>query len=1085
MKHQSKILIVLAIILSVCSVMFVSACGGKALQLSAPTNLAYDGEKFTWDTVKDAEGYTVQINDGAEIPVALNEFGYNANRQNVKLTVKATSKSAAKVEAQESSMTFTYLGKVEDSDFGTPTDDGLITWTAVAGATAYEVQDRATGIVTAVYTTEYQLPVGTMTFRVRPIVSGNATVYSEWSTARELTKCDKPDADKIAYDGAYITWSAVKGAHQYAVSINGVPADANATGCKYAYDAQTEDFMVSIKPIGNHSTTFDGEVSLDKSFVFLEMVTGLKIADGAIHWDGDDSKTYLLKIDNKEIEVSGSKYQGSEIKTDKTMLISIKEISKDSTYFSNYTDPMSAYILPAPILKWSEGVSLDGDQNNFYWEAVSGAKGYTITITRPDGEQDTQNLSDEVINFGGYAYEDVGEYKITIKANAAEGDATTSSSKESAAFTVVRPGAPERAENFIVSDRYSVEKGFTVTCKTNSNAYQYKLYKNGTQDGEPSTKPQFVRKNLVTAEDIVAIEDTYEIQILGKINSSNRVTLNSLERLSFKIKVLAMPQEVRMDGYKLVYQTVTGAQYGYYITGAQGGSGIEGDGTGADLSGHLSAGHYNIQVCSIGNGSDVLPSNYSPIVKVFRIGKPTNIKIDTAVAGNGVLRYDVDAASSLEIYLGSATHQEKVENPDTALENMNDYIKESGTYVSLVAVANELRSDDVYYMTSERSSPKEFIKIAAPTNISFTNTHIRWNQTGINESQVGKMTYDIYNSVNNVKFSPSLSARECDISMLEGGSEYEFYIRAIGDGEKYINSEPSKTDTVYKLESPDVIKKDGKYTWFSVANAVSYSVTVDNQSYETSIHQSNNVFEFSPKAAFESVKTYKVVITAVGNGGVGSTKIISSKPVEITQNVVQLAKPEFSLSYDRDCYDSEGNIVVTVTDTVDFSTGYRYSVSGKVTEKLHTEGDATTLYYNAQNATAYDVAVQAIGGMFNDNGDYTIISQYPTAKTIIILPLPNYDSIILNGDGYIEWGAIQGADKYELSISLNGGTAIDVVTNKSSYNLAQEIYKGTFDGFTNYTEVVSLTITLRACGVTTSVVKVNSQLVTKDWTNLH
>ena len=59
-------------------------------------------------------------------------------------------------------------------------------------------------------------------------------------------------------------------------------------------------------------------------------------------------------------------------------------------------------------------------------------------------------------------------------------------------------------------------------------------------------------------------------------------------------------------------------------------------------------------------------------------------------------------------------------------------------------------------MTSERSSPKEFIKIAAPTNISFTNTHIRWNQTGINESQVGKMTYDIYNSVNNVKFSPSL-----------------------------------------------------------------------------------------------------------------------------------------------------------------------------------------------------------------------------------------------------------------------------------------------------------------------------------------
>ncbi len=1080
MKIKSKLIVILAVILSACLLLGLSACGAP-LKLSAPKNITYDGEMFRWDKVDNAQGYIVKINDGAEFSVPTNEFGYNAGQQTVTIMVKGTAK-AKDVEAEKSTKTFTYLGKVDDSTI-TITDDGQISWPAIAGATGYEVKDNMTGIVTPIYTTVYNLPVGRTKFRVRPIVSGDTTKYSTWSNERDLTKCAQPDASKIYYDGTYISYDAINGANKYQISINGLIQDELVSGCKFAYEAGNTDFTVRIKPIGNHSQSFDGEESLEKKFVFLPLVTGLKIQEGEIRWNGDSSKTYLLNINGNETTVTGSSYSGDLLKTDRSMEIKIKEISKDATYFSHYTLPITVKILPAPVLQWSQSLALDGYQNNLSWETIDGASGYTVTITRPDGENDEFTFSSDIMSFGEeYGYEEVGTYKVTVKANAQENEGTVSSSKESEVFTVVRPAAPERRlEDFIVSNDKALADGFTVTCKDANLGYRYKLYKNGTQDGEVSDTPTFRRQNLISEDTISAQEDTYEIQVVGKINSPNRVTLNSKDRLSFKITILAMPQNVRMNGFKLEYDDVAGAQNNYWITGVAGGNGISGLSGGVSLDDYVEVGSYDMQVCARGNGAEVLASNYSPVVRIFRLAAPTNIKIDTAVAGNGILKYDADLQSSVEIYLDRGTAP--VQNTDVVLENMNDYIKETGTYVSIVAVANELRADGVYYMSSRRSEQKEFVKIKAPTNLSFTNTHLTWNQEGISEDQVGQMTYDVYNSINEVRFSPSLSARECDISMLEGGYEYTFHIRAIGDGERYINSDISESETVYKLRSPSVKKVDGGYQWNAIANTSSYAVTVDGKPFDTAIHQAGETYTFNPISAFEQVKTYKVVVTAVGNGGIGSLKTISSAPVVIEQKVVQLNKPEFSVSYEGETFDPFKNIVVTVTKEVPFSAGYRYSVNGKTEDK--TGENNTVYYYNAQNAgiEPFKVSVQALGGNFNDQGEFMIISQFPTAKDIYLLPAPSKDSIDLTADGIIKWGAIQPANGYEIVVILNGGASVTLSSTSSQCDLSYYIDEGLFDGITRYKDVVSVKVEIRAISKVDN--KVNSITVEKEWVNVH
>ena len=334
-------------------------------------------------------------------------------------------------------------------------------------------------------------------------------------------------------------------------------------------------------------------------------------------------------------------------------------------------------------------------------------------------------------------------------------------------------------------------------------------------------------------------------------------------------------------------------------------------------------------------------------------------------------------------------------------------------------------------------------------------------------------------------FTPGQNDREVDISSLAGGQTYVFKIRAIGDGNRYINSEPSQAEAVYKLNMPIVKRADGTYVWSAITNASSYSVTVDGKLYDTAIHVSGDRYSFDPKSAFDQIKIYQVKFTAVGNGGVGEMKTISSAPVTLEQNVVQLAKPEFSLSYDKEFYDEQGNIVVNITKEVPFATGYRYTFSG-ITRELTGE-DSTTCKYNPNNTGSYQVYVNALGGLFDDEENYTLTSPIAGGQNTVItlLATPDKNAIKINKDGYLSFAVINGADEYELEIYVNGAAEAyktTVVTN--GYDIGYNLQKDIVPGVSDWADVRSLRVVIRAVAKTAN--KVSSQQSSNEWSgNLH
>ena len=1059
MKLRTKLIAILTICMSVCLVFGLTGCGGKKVKLSAPTNLTYDGEVFRWDAVKDAESYIIKINESdTEIPVGTNQFGYNANGQTIKITVKGDCKTKEVKSVEEASMTFTYLGKIDDASI-TISDTGEISWPAFSGATGYEVNDQKTGISTQIFTTTYQIPVGKIKFRVRPIVAGNTSVYSYFTTGKEFTGCAKVDDTKIEYDGAYITWSAVEGASKYEVSINGVALENLVSGTQVAYDAKQNDFTVTAKAIGNHTTSFDGEVSLTKKFVFLDMVTGLKVQNGELLWNGDASKTYLININGKEVEVTGSKYTGNLLVTDRTLSIKIKEISKDATFFSNFTDPIDMFILPAPALIWTEGASLDAYQTNFNWIAVAQASGYTISVTRPDGNTETANLSSDAVQWGyDKQFEIPGEYKITIRANADETSGTVSSSKESKVFTVIRPEAPKPVNNqeqFVTSTATNLGNGFTVNCKSIAPGLSFHLYQNDIKIQE-SYNETFRVNNIEGIDGVKGQDITYKIKIIGKVHSaSERVTLNSKETLDFTIKILDTPVNPRMDGFFFKYDPISNANNGYWVSGMKNSdNGMVGTNEGVNLDAYLEAGTYNLQVCAKGDGYKILPSGYSSIVKVTRISAPYNIYINQDDA-EGTLYYSGgEGARDVDIYMGDVDNQLTLQTDDGLRNNMNSKISTKITFVSLVAVANYLGENEVYYMTSKRSLAQQFQKLEAPTQIKFTDTHIVWNQEGIDENHSGDVVYKLYYANNRASFGESLNT-SFDYSTLDSGV-YNFYLRAISknndeqsrSGPKYVNSDNSQSVEVEKLETPDVTVdlNAGLYKWIAIGGATGYTVSISGgtlnvtDKIEASVTSSN--YTWSPLKHVNNAIDYTIRFVAKGNNGDGENPTISSNAKEMTLNVAraqQLMPKDFEVSYSEESYRADGVATITVNFTPEQLkekgiSGFRYWVNGKSEDR--TGNGCSTYTFTPQNTGNFVINIQALGGAFDSNNIYRILgNEAQSVKNIVLLSNPSKVELEYL-TGRLKWNSDVYATEYELKITITSkdGTKTATITKKVNNN---------------------------------------------------
>lgn len=1039
MNAKRKIvLMILTVFCMIFGTVGLVGCGGGSLE--APTNIKYDGSHITWDKVEGATGYVVQINEGNANNWSTNTFPYDAQGAEIVVKVKAVAKTKRKtIESEEAVMNFMPLPTITDV---TVSSTGVVSWTAQTGC-VYAVMDNNTEQPATISTNKIEThAVGEHSYKVRPVKPGDNAYYSYWSDAVSVKQLGKVDSASITYDGSYIYFDTV-GAEKYNIYINDLldNEDVEVKNGKYLYDAREGNFKVRIQAIGDHVTSFDGAKSDEKTFKFLQQVKNIQVVNGGLTWEEiADADGYEVKVKKglteKVYTTTDEAFNDATVLTASVnMDITVRAIADDVTFFSKFSDVKSVYFLPAPTIEWDTLTSLDGGENSIKWNEVASATGYYVTVIEPDGNSTGSQLSFNAQNYSNL-YEKVGEYKVTVSALADEENDNIYSSRPSNEITVKRIAPAEKCANtdsFITSDPTDVTDGFTVSCYDEHINCKYALFKNGTQIAV-SDSPQinvpydsFFKQEYLSGQVI-----TFEVKRMGAGATNNgkytNVMLNSKEEdnLAFEITILSTPENVLMDGYNITYGSVANATDGYCININGSALALTETTTSRDISNSLEVGPYNVEVCAKGNGKNVLPSNYSAPVTVVRLDAPTITRIDMNESGGRlVVSAPLGNADGYQLVLNNVDEDSVVQT----IDNMNGKIETAGTDVKVKAVANfyqnRVEKTGIYYMTSKASPSKRFVKLQAPTNLAFTEDSLTWNMTGLNSNQLGKISYVVYDDKKDATISQEVSQTSINFSTVPkfvGGRNYTFAVQAIGDGVEFISSEISTAKQVYKLSTPVVTKNNvtGEYEWYGVSQASSYAVTVDGVIAATIPHATaSEIYKFNPLNFFKDITTYNVKVIAVGNKAIGDSPTINSFACEILQDVVQLSKPTFNVSYSHEQYNVEGKIQVAIDTETPFAKGYKYVIGGNTTSK--TEGDVKSFELNVNGTGTFNVDVYAIGGTFNDDGAFTLDSQSNGTEHITILGSVNKENIKYNlNDCYVYWTDVDEADKYIVEIAYNG-----------------------------------------------------------------
>lgn len=1081
---MKKIRTILVLTILIAAIFTLSACNSIAGE--PPQNLKYNGTTISWNAVEGADYYLVKINNGAEKKVTDTSLSYVANGKEFTVKVKAVSELKQKFfKAKETEKTFYPLDKIGDINFQ---EDGTAYWAAVTNAKAYAVM--LNGKELDAYITEAQFKdfaVGQNTIQVRAIVEGDDSWYSIWSDAKTMTKLGV--ITNVIYDGEYIRWSApAGGAFGYEVYANGIKLDT-VSGTSAQYDAHNINFDVTIKSLGNHSTSYDSVISDAKRFIYLNTVSDITVADGIINWpvvEGADS--YIVKVDNTEYGVQTNAY--SRLPADISKEVSVKPVSDNVTYFSSFCTPKSIRLLPTPATEWISGHDAhNGDAvNSVQWQQVLGAKGYRVKMLFNGEEvnlEEAANLSSESRQFG-YSFLEVGEYKVYLKATAEGADVYDSVYGEP--IIVTRLAAPvPAAQNFIVSDKIYIEEGFRVNFTAVSGAVGYQLYKDeGLLSDYYTTTNQFSVVDVIGSENQTAQQNfTYKIRTKGAV-SGTRIKLDSLPAydLPFDITVQAMPSSAKMEGYNLTWGTVSGAQYNVKV-----GTSITSSSAGINNLDYILPGTYPVSVNVKGNGSNILPSVFTGEFTLTRFYAAEDLYVTTDES-EGVLKYTdhntlAPTYRNFEIFIDG---QQKGVAATGSYANINDFISTAVSNVFVRITANDYDSEHpygqpgaIYYMSSPDSTTIQLAKLSlvtfpSPGSARFTNTQFMWNApANRNANGAYSPSYRVYKGTENTEqyHNGELASEVLDISNLEGRlGAYDFVVKAIGDGVRYLNSASSEVVSIYKLMVPTVSIQDNAYQWQAVDRASAYSVHIDGVKSLDTIHEFGETYSFIPN--FTSTKSYQVKVYAIGDNGYTS---IDSAPYHFSQPVKKLSTPEFSFSYSHAIVNVNGTINFTVTEQAKMNNGspstkgYIYSIGGAT----NSSAEALDLTYSRVVSTPgeHKLSVKAIGGDFDGSvigeSNYYIASDTVggSSHTLTLLGKLNAEQIQLTMDKLLQWTAVTSTISYEYEYVFDDEDFTGIWTDTGGRDYRTIDLKELWQGKS------SVTIRVRAVGNGTTVITGN------------
>lgn len=997
-----------AIILVASLIFFISACSGE--ELLPPTMMEFDGSTLTWNNGSDVEEYLiVETFSGFNRRTKGNVLNIDFDQKNYYFkmyTINANDEQSSVLEK-----TFYSLDDVDTIDFQ---NEHQVVWEKVDNATSYEV--NVNGVKSNTRNNYFEaFEIGQNTISIKPL-STSDVYFSKEPAQHTFTKLS--DEFNLIYSNGMLMWDSIYKASTYEVSINGNLHETTSNTFSL-FNSNNNDFVVNIKSKSTQQDVMNSELSENMNFKYKEIVTNFQITNGVLYWDEvEDATGYKIKVNGVVIEddLNSNEYDG--LTSNQETRIQVQptfELVENNTYFTDWTDEDVFSILEAPTLTWSQNLSVNDVQTNaIVWDSINNAVGYNIKLRSPNGEEVIFNYGREQRTFTNQ-FDSPGLYLVSVSAVSAEGS-SISSSKFSSPINITRLESPKLAEfNAIISNPNSNADGFTLTYENVEGAKSYELYKDNslfkTTNSQQMIVNDFIDQQIVEGQEInFVLKSKGDYKTLGGQIYVNLDSLTSMST-SFKIEVQPSIINYEMKGYELSWDDMeSGDGYSLNINGTN--SIVLSNSENLDF---LTTGVNDLQLNLRGNGTTVLASNPTSMFRIIRLASPTNIRIGTIVA-EGQLNFDgVTNALSYNVVLDTQENPIPVDN----LTNINQYITEQGTALHMYSIANYYDSNSgLYYMTSPSSRTYQFIKLAAPTfpDDAFTNDMFNWNPSANVNLEVYTPTYIVYNQ-NKLSYNNGSIQNSMNIGTFSGGETYTFYVRAIGDGTNYVNSDYSLAKSITKLTTPTLSVVDNQYYWENVVGASSYNLYIDGELAQSFVQGTKQSFTYTP--FFDELKVYNVTLVAVGDGGI--TRIDSDEFV-FTQFTKQLINPSFSFGYSLEYYDTNGTLQMNIESVSQNALGYVYIIGGS---EFYSE--ALTYEYQGLSSGSYTLGVYAKGGKIDEFNNYYINSQITgnnSTSKLDILPPVGSDNINLSFDGRISWQAVENAFGYELIVTFDHGEKV-------------------------------------------------------------
>ena len=738
--------------------------------LTAPMNLTYDSEVFTWEKVNGASSYVVKIGN-EEFTTSTNRYEYIAGKEDFAVSVYAVGNTAEKVYDSQYSAAkeYTYIAPIE----GLSVVDGVLKWTASENAVRYKI--KVNGIVNneELTTNEYAALSSGSSYRIQILPIGKSDFYfSHWSNEITVNILRSP---VVSYSDGVIRWNQVTGCAGYELKITKGDTVVHTTAVgeeTFVYDYAFEDagdYLVYVKATAlGTGGVYESKYSTAYSVKRLATPTNEQIINRPLEQNqvsvtftpSVGASGYALLADGVEIATitSGSTFSVDLSKmTNKTeeSVVNFQIVARGSvTTAGAILDCKVPLEFNVTKLATPQNLTINGNQIS--WDSVNHTSKYVLTIDGKRTEVTTTSFTLTDLSSGTHSVyvQAMGNGEEVITGGFS--NALSLKKLATPANLVITNGLLTWAT---VADAtaYKVVLG-TETYNADATSFDLLGYESYISEGKGTQISVYAIGN---GTDVIN-SDVSATKTISKYNRPSNVKVNG-DNLVWNPSSV---DSINCNSYKLFISKDGGAEYTIQVTGSS-----------YSMS-NFETGNYTVKVVALG---DYVQTINSPESNSFAFTKLADIS-EVTKSGNTYTWNAIAGASGYEIKLSKDATWTSV--------NTNSYTPtfttEGEFEVSVRAVGNgaDIIDSNVYSFTQRVSRLTQPVKQDAMTNSNAFKVEVSGNTITVTvKKQDGATGYKLF--VGGIERNNVISEADTEIvysyTMTTVGATYKVQVQVLGN----------------------------------------------------------------------------------------------------------------------------------------------------------------------------------------------------------------------------------------------------------------------------------------------------------------